>query len=465
MTPDFHPGSFRDCEGRVFASGERVFRTLSPQAAERMKRLEARGCLKSLSDAGFLIPSWTTKAREASLNGEFGDTVLEHERLPLITYPYEWPFGMLQDAALLTLDLLEAALDFGLTLKDATPFNVTLRKNRMVFFDTLSLDDYNEGRPWDGYSQFCREFLSPLLLTSSTGVPFQPWMRGELDGLKAPHLSRLLGLRRVRKGVLSHVHLQAWFEKWLAKKGDVAVLDKFNAKTFSKVAMKGMVRKLRKSVSGLKGRTEASLWGDYGRTHSYLPEDEKKKEAFVAAAGKRFSGKVWVDLGCNDGKYTLIAGAHASRAIGLDLDPEAVDGFYARTRGDAGVPFYPMVCNLMNPSPSLGWRLRERASLFDRAGGEAFLALALVHHLCIGANVPLAEFVSLLKTFGRGGVVEWVGKEDAMVRRLLRNRKDIFEDYDWETFKGLLERSFHLQGVAETHGGARKLCLVLPHEG
>lgn len=464
MTPNFHPASFRDPEGRVFIAEGRVFRTLAPAAAERMLRLEKSGRLKAFADSGFLIPSWTVASGEAGLNGDFGAMVLEQERLPVVTYPYEWSFGMLQDAALLTLDLMEEALASGLILKDATPFNVTLRKNRMVFFDTLSLDDYKEGRPWDGYSQFCREFLFPLLLTSSTGVPFQPWMRGELSGLKAAHLSRLLGLGRLGKGALSHVHLQAWFEKWLAKKGDVALRKKFNAQTFSKTTVLRMVRKLRKTVAALKGKTEGSLWGDYGKTHSYTPEDEKKKEDFIRAAGGLFAGKAWTDLGCNDGKYTLLAAKDGSRAVGLDLDPEAVDGFYRRIRGTDGVACYPTVCDLMNPSPSLGWRLRERASLLDRARSDAFLALALVHHIAVGSNVPLPEFVALLKSFGGGGVVEWVDKKDAMVQRLLRNREDIFPDYTWENFRWLLEQNFVLKETCDTHGGTRRLCLLLPKE-
>lgn len=464
--PNFNPGSFRDPEGRVFSMDGRIFRTLTPQAALRMSGIESNGRLKKLVDAGFLIPSWTITSPQAGLEGPaFGETVLEQERLPLVTYPYEWSFGMLKDAALLTLDLLETALGEGLILKDATPFNVALRKNRMVFFDTLSLDTYQEGRPWDGYSQFCREFLFPLMLTSATGVPFQPWMRGELNGLKATQLSRLLGYGRTRKGIWMHVHLQAWLERWIAKKGDLAVREKFNARTFSKAMILHMVRKLRKIVESLKYRTGDSLWDDYKQTHSYNADDEKKKEDFVAMCARLLSGKRWVDLGCNNGKYTQTVVQNARMVVGLDLDPAAVDGFYNHIRNREGTPCYPMVCDLMNPSPSLGWRLRERSSLFDRLSSEAFLALALVHHLCIGANVPLTEFVDLLKTFGQGGVIEWVDKKDALVQRLLRNRVDIFADYTWEKFRSLLDANFFLKEVCEIHGGTRRLCLVLPKEG
>jgi ribosomal protein L11 methylase PrmA len=463
--PTFNPGSFRDPEGRVFSANGRIFRTLSPAAADRMRKIEKDGRLKNLVDSKRLIPSWTTDSRKAELEPSLvSNLLLEQEKLDLVTYPYEWSFGMLKDAALLTLDLLENALDAGIILKDATPFNVTLHKNRMVFFDTLSLDDYEDGRPWDGYSQFCREFLFPLMLTSSTGVPFQPWMRGELNGLKAPYLSKLLGLGRARHGVLTHVHLQAWFENWLSKKGDIDLRKRFDKKSFSKSVVLRMIRKLRKIVDGLKGRSAASLWGGYETSNSYGAEDEKKKTEFVAAAGRVLNGGAWIDVGCNNGKYLMTVGGNARIAVGLDLDPTAVDGFYRRIKNKDGTSYHPVVCDLMNPSPSLGWRLTERPSLFERLRGDAFLALAVVHHLCIGANVPLPEFVSLLKSFGRGGVVEWVDKKDAMVRRLLRNRVDVFPDYTWENFRSLLEKNFVLKETCDTHQGARRLCLVLPKE-
>ncbi len=459
--PDFHPGSFRDPEGRVFFHEGRVFRTLSPKAAERMKRLDADGTFKRLADQGFLVPTRVVPGAEAGLEpARFEQAVLEQEKLPLITYPYEWSFGLLKDAALFTLDFLETALGSGLTLKDATPFNVALWKNRPVFFDTLSLDIYEEGRPWDGYSQFCREFLFPLLLTSTTGIAFQPWLRGELNGLKVQDLSRLLGYGRLRRGALTHVHIQAWLERWIAKKGDVDLRQRFNKANFSKATVLKLIGKLRKLVRGLRAPSGGTLWAGYEETHSYSAEDDRKKSDFIAAAAEREN--VWIDLGCNKGRYTMVAAKEARLAVGLDLDPCAVDAFYDRIRGTGGTPFYPLVCDLMNPSPSLGWRLRERPSLLERVRGDSFLALALVHHLCIGANVPLPEFVALLKTFGKGGVVEWVDKKDSMVKRLLRNREDVFSDYTWETFCSLLEGDFVVKEVCETHGGSRRLCRVTP---
>jgi hypothetical protein len=113
---------------------------------------------------------------------------------------------MLQDAALLQLDLLIAALDEGMTLKDATPFNAQWIGTRSVFIDTASFTRAEAGIPWLGYRQFCEMFLYPLLLQAYKDVPFHPWLRGSLDGLDAGHVNQLMSLRdRLRPGVFTHV--------------------------------------------------------------------------------------------------------------------------------------------------------------------------------------------------------------------------------------------------------------------
>lgn len=460
----FNPGSFRDPEGRVFSVNGRIFRTLSPAAAERMRSFEKDGRLRRLIDAGAIIPSALTTASQAGLDSHLcGNLVMEHEKIPLVTYPYEWSFDMLRDAALHTLDLLETCLDMGMMLKDATPFNLSAHKNRMVFMDTLSLDEYRDGRPWEGYSQFCREFLFPLMLTAYKRIEFQSWFRGELNGLKAPSLSQVFGYANLpSKGVWTHVHLQAFLERFLSRKKDLSVRDRFKTGSFPKKVIIRMVRKLRKIVAAMKYRAADSVWTGYEGHNTYAPEDERTKEGFVSAAARGLNGEVWADLGCNNGRYALVAARATKLVVGLDADPAAVNGFYRRIRAREGAACHPVVCDLLNPSPAMGWRLTERPSLFDRLRADRFLALALVHHLCIGGNVPLGEFVEMLKGVGGGGVVEWVNKKDPMVQRLLRNRQDVFPDYTWENFRNLIEGSFQLKEVTETHHGTRKLCLVLP---
>lgn len=459
--PQFVSGSFRDREGSVFTVGRRIFRTLSHEARNRFQDLEKDGRLKQLVDSGQMVSSFLTSAVEADLDPKiYGEIVMEHERLPLITYPYEWSFDMLRDAALLTLDLLESCLNMNLILKDGTPFNLTIHKNRMMFFDALSLDLYEEGRPWEGYSQFCREFLFPLMLTSYKGIEFQPWFRGSLNGIPVSTMSRIFGyLEAPFKGVFSHVHLQAMLEKYLAGK-DVDVRKRFNGRGIPKKVLLKMVKKLRRLIENMKYDTSHSAWAHYERQNTYTPEEEQTKTNFIGTIMRKPSLSQWVDLGCNGGKYSSLFAPHAKTVVGLEADPSAVNAFYRRFRETSDGSFYPMVCDLLNPSPALGWGLVERPSLFERVQGGGFLALALIHHVCIANNVPLTNFLELLKRFGTAGVIEWVDKSDPMVQRMLRNRRDIFTDYTWENFKSLLEKTFSLSDVVETHNGTRKLCSI-----
>ncbi len=330
----FHPASFRDPEGRVFLIGERVFRTLSTTARDRMLELEGDGRLRKLIDEGVLLPCRLTSASEAGKDvRECGEIIMEHEKIPILTYPYEWSFDMLRDAALTTLDLTISCLEKGLILKDATPFNIAFHKNRMVFIDTLSIDYYREGQPWEAYSQFCREFLLPLMLTAHKGIEFQPWLRGELNGLQISALSRVFGYFDAPfRGITTHIHLQAALEKYLAKK-DVSLRRNFEKVRLSKPRLLKMLRGLRRTVETMKYRPNNSLWSNYERDNSYTLEDEALKERFVRDAGTMLGSARWVDIGSNSGKYSECLSSTAKSVVGLEADPSAINAYYKRFRG------------------------------------------------------------------------------------------------------------------------------------
>ena len=459
--PAFDPGSFKDPEGRIFFVGGRVFRTLSPSALERMQSLARSGVLKELIGLELLLPSWLIAAEEAGLDAQlYGQTVMEHSRIPVETYPYEWSFDMLREAALVTLDLFENCLDRGLTLKDATAYNVMPYQGRMTFIDTLSLDTYTEGEPWFGYAQFCREFLFPLMLTAYKGVNFHPWFRGELNGLQAGDVARLFSLRDFfRRGVIKHVFLQKHLEDKFAAQ-DMKIRDQFKKIKYSRDLIRANLRGLGKLIKSFEYKAGDSRWVSYTTEHSYTSEEEERKQDFVRAGLKRLSLKQVVDLGCNIGTHSLIAASTAERVISLDIDPACINVLFQATKRKGVTNIVPLVADLRNPSPALGWRLRERKPLLERIRSDGFLALALVHHICIGGNVPLEEFVESLAQIGKAGIVEWVDKKDAMVQQMLRNREDVFADYDWEHFAALLRAKFELVDISETHGGGRKLCLL-----
>ena len=460
MITGFDNASFKDPEGRVVLGQDRVFRTLARPALERFERLEANGFLGRMVDTGILLPSSIVSAKDADLPiEEFGEKVMEHELISVFSYPYEWSFSMLRDAALVTLNLLEECLKEGLTLKDGSAFNLTFYNGRMRFIDTLSIDDYHEGRPWEGYAQFCREFLFPLMLTAYRRIEFQQWLRGSITGIPVAQIARALSFRdRFRPGVLTNVVLQAHFEKAFATQ-NVNILKEASS-IISRESVIKTARKLKGLINGFHYKTDNSTWIDYVEDNTYSDEETAIKASFVEAAVKKSDSEQIVDLGCNIGMFSRIAARTARRVISLDIDPACIDTFYRVLLQEGVTNIIPMVVDLTDPSPPLGWNLCERRALFDRIGSNGFLALALVHHICIGKNVPLIDFVKFLTRVGKWGVVEWIDKNDDMVRKLLLNRKDVFPEYKWETFKKIIETEFTIKETRETHAGHRILCYI-----
>lgn len=462
----YNSGSFKDPEGRVFEAGGRVFRTLSVPARERMETLVADGVLRDFAADGLLVETALIPSAEAGLDPqEHGATILEHARVPVVSYPYEWSFDMLRDGALLTLDLMDRCLEKDLILKDGTAYNVMPVGGRMRYIDVLSIDYYRPGQPWEGYSQFCQEFLFPLMLASYKGVDFRPFLRGALSGIKAADLVRLGRPRDwFRPGFLKHVTLQAMLARAMGKK-DVALRDAFEDAKLSRDVVRNTVSGLRRVVKKLPYSSAGAEWIDYVRDNTYAAEERAAKTEFVRRAMDTITPATVADLGCNTGEFSLAAAAGGAQVLSLDIDTACINAFYLRLKNHPDRDrILPLVADLTNPSPAQGWSLAERAGLIERIGSDAFLALALVHHICITANVPILEFVEVLAQIAPAGVVEWVDKSDDMVQRLLRNRKDVFETYDWSHFSAALERRFRIDTVEESHGGRRKLCLLRPLE-
>jgi SAM-dependent methyltransferase len=456
MSVAFDPGSFKDPDGRVFHHAGRVFRTMTDRARARLQPLFAGGVVDELVERGWLLPCRLVRGDEAGLGGE--DTVIEHARVPVVTYPYEWPFEMLRDGALLTLDILGRCLERDLMLKDATPYNLLWYEGRLRFVDTPSLERYDEGQPWDGYTQFCREFLFPLLLTARRGVEFHPLLRGMLRGLTATDTARLLGWSgALRAGVLRHVHLQAFLERSLGA-GPVAVRREFKGARLSRRAIQANVRGLRRVLTSLRYRPQHA-WLGYG-AGSYSAADAARKRQFVEDGLRRLAPRQVVDLGSNTGQYSLLAADIAARVVSVDSDAASVNALYGVVRDRDIRNVVPVVGDLLNPAPGLGWLLEERRPLFERIGSDAFLALALVHHVCVTGNVPVDGFVAALRRLADGGIVEWVDKRDPMLQGMLVNRVDVFADYTWDAFRRALTERFELLEEASLCDGARRLCLV-----
>ncbi|MGB7556142.1 MAG: hypothetical protein WBM04_17355 [Candidatus Korobacteraceae bacterium] len=460
LAPGFRrdQGSFRDPDGFIVRQDERIFRVVLPRAVQLWRQFAASGLARELQSAGLLIPTHEVAADVLSsdLPIHSGAIVLEHERIPFVSYPYEWTFDMLRDAALLQLEIVERSLKHGWILKDATAYNVQFRGVTPLFIDVLSLAPLQQGEPWAGYNQFCRMMLYPLMLEAYKQLPFQPWLRSELDGIDPVVFGRMFrGRDRFRPGVLSHVVAQAYLQRKFSS-ADYSVRRQIKSAGMTPEMISRNVRKLRKLIVGLSAPKEGTTWSNYSRTH-YADDALARKEAFVieSIAGRHFK-LVW-DLGCNDGRFSRIVGDAADTVVAMDSDAGSVNRLYSELRKEARTNILPLLMNVANPSPAQGWASSERASLIERGKPELTLALALVHHLVISANVPLATIVEWLSEVTREVVIEFISKEDVMVQRLLLNKDDTYSDYSREAFEAYMQQYFRIESRTELPGGTRFL--------
>lgn len=410
-----------------------------------------------LFETGLVLPvEWLGPS--AGADAEAIET-LRPEPLDFVSHPYEWSFGMLKDAALLTLALAVEALGRGLMLKDASAFNVAFQRGRPVHIDTLSFETSVEGEPWVAYGQFCRHFLAPLALMAKTDPGLLRLLRLDLDGIPLPSASRLLpGRTKFQPGLAIHLHAHAKASATPAKEGPV------RKTTLSKTAHLALLDSLKRTVEGLTWEPEGTTWAGYTGDNNYDAQSYEGKKALVdemlGIAEGLSSRRVCWDLGANTGDFSRLAAGRGFRTIAWDLDPAAVEHNYRRVKAEGETRVLPLLQDFSNPSPDLGWALSEREGLLARADAEAVLALALIHHLRIGNLVPLARVADLFADLAPLAIVEWVPKEDSQVRRLLASREDVFSDYDERGFEVAFASRFEIVRKVPITGTVRTLYLL-----
>jgi hypothetical protein len=440
----------------------RIGRALDPSARAEWKALSLTRFFKEFTAQGRLVDTRECPAGEISLE-EPWVTALEHAPLPFISYPYEWSFSMLKDAALLQLEILEAALREDMILKDSSPFNIQWSGAHPVFIDMASFVRLQPGEPWVGYRQFCQLFLFPLMIQSYKGTPFQPWMRARLEGVTPEEMSHFFGWGDVlRPGILLDVFLQARLDAQWSRRKDMEARQELRAAGFHKTLIENNARRLKKVVNGLKWRPDASEWSDYARQRTYSLGDYESKKSFVEKIVSRQNRRLVADLGSNTGDFARLAARHADLVLALDADPWVIDMLYRDLKAEGNRRIIPLTMNLADPSPAQGWKGEERSAFLQRMKPDVVLALALLHHLSITSHIPLHEIVGWLAAMGGEVVVEFVRKEDPMVQKLLLNKTDIYVDYNQENFENLLGKTFEIREKLSLMGGNRWLYHAVP---
>ena len=454
------PGSFRDPESRVFYAGDQIYRALSKDGLEDFDALAATDLL---DDPRIVRTELAEQAALPGLLAKEAAGVLRHELIPFVSYPYEWTFSMLKDAALVQLDLLLAALDRDLVLKDSSPYNVQFKGAQARFVDVGSFERYREGEAWVGYRQFCMLYLYPLLLQAVKEVGFHPWLRGSIDGITPAQMRALMSFRdRFRRGLTTNVFMHARLEQRYADRAK-EVKAEVKRVGFKKELLVANARKMRKLVSRLDWNPPEGVWVAYGERNTYTDDEATRKDEFVReVATSRPWNLVW-DIGCNNGRYARIAAEGAKYVVAVDADQGPVELLYRDLRDEGNEQILPLTMNLADPSPGLGWRGLERRAMPERGKPDLVLALALIHHVAISANVPVKEFVDWLASLGAALVIEFPTLEDPMVKKLLApKREGLHPDYELSNFERVLGEAFDVQRSERLASGTRVLYFAQP---
>ena len=424
ITP--HPSSYRDPSGFIFEKERILYRQVNLSFKDHFDHFIQSGCYKHLVERGLLVPHET-------INGNFsGDKncylTLRPERVPFISYPYEWTFDMLKDAALLTLQLVRESLQFGIILKDATPYNIQWLRSRLTFIDTLSFEKYEEV-PWIAYRQFCECFLGPLLLMHYSKKPLQQLQLAWPDGIPLEITRSLLPKRtRFSLHIYLHIHLHA---KMASKKKTDAI----QVPHFSRQKLLNIISSLENLVSGLHLPAGQTTWSGYykeaGQRDGYL---EEKKQIIAEWLDQLTNISTAVDLGANEGAFSQLAASKNIRVLASDADAGCINHLYTWIKSGNEKNIQPLITDLSNPGPANGVNNEERSSFISRVKADLVMALALVHHLAIGKNIPFNKIASLFAMLGRITIVEYVPKTDKKIVQMLAGKKDVYENYSEDHF-------------------------------
>ena len=446
--------SFRDPSGFLFSYNGVLYRQINHKYGQEYKQLMESGLYDKLVKAGLLISH--IEVNQAPAEPALSYKIIQPERVQFISYPYEWSFGQLKDAALATLSIQRRALKAGMSLKDASAYNIQFVRGKPALIDTLSFETYKEGQPWVAYRQFCQHFLAPLALMTLRDVRLSQLLRVYIDGIPLDLASELLPAKtRLNFGLLTHIHLHA-----SAQTRYSGAEVKSQGGSMSKQAMTGLIDSLDSTVRKLEWKPGGTEWGNYYAITNYSDAAFEHKKQLVGEWSTRLKPALVLDLGANNGVFSRVAARSGAYVVSSDIDPTAVEQNYRQVKEEKSENLLPLLLDLTNPSPAIGWANKERDSFGERRPADMVLSLALIHHLSISNNVPLPQVADFFKRIGKWLVIEFVPKSDSQVQKLLVSREDIFPNYTRDGFETAFMEKFAIRESIPLRESERVLYLM-----
>ncbi|MBD0279009.1 MAG: SAM-dependent methyltransferase, partial [Flavisolibacter sp.] len=443
-----HPASYRDPSGFVFLHEKTLYRQVNAVYKEDYLYLMNSGCYQHLSEQGLLIP-------HKEINENFTHTkewfrTLQPVYIPFISYPYEWCFSMLKDAALATLQIAKEVMQYGMLLKDASAYNVQLWEGRMVLIDTLSFERYDATKPWIAYRQFCEHFLAPIALMHYLKQPVQTFLLACPEGIPLSLTSKLLPLKaNLNFGMLLHVQLH---NLYATNKKNQGKDSGFNAQK-----LKNILNNLEQTIQSFHMDAPTGVWSNYYDEALEREDYVTTKKQIIEDWVQRFTFRSAVDLGTNEGTFSLLLAQKNISTISADFDHYSINRLYQKIKKEDIKNIHPIITDLANPTPAIGVNNEERASLLQRVHCDLVLALAFIHHLAIGKNIPIVMIANQLKRMGTFLIIEFVPKEDEKIKVMLSSKKDVYDWYNQESFEVVFSEHYSILERQEIAKSGRHL--------
>ena len=420
--------SFRDRSGFLFYYENEIYRIINFSYKKQYEKFMNSELYQKLEEKNLIITH--SEIENLDIDCDYYK-IIKPEKIPFISYPYEWSFSQLKDAALLTLRIQKAAMKYGMTLKDGSAFNIQFHNGHPIFIDTLSFEIYEEGQIWKPYKQFCQHFLAPLALISKKDVRLNLLSKTFIDGIPIDLAAKLLPKTTFGNfGLMAHIHAHAKSQKHYENKDA-----KIKQKTLSKRSFEGLIESLKSSIEKMTWNVDSTEWGDYYSDTNYTEKSFEEKKQFISLTIDQVKPKLVWDMGANTGVFSRLASTKGINTISYDIDPLAVEKNYLLSSQNSEQNILPLILDLTNPSSGIGWNHNERMSIIQRGPADMVFALALVHHLAISNNVPLNKLAEFFSQISKFLIIEFVPKSDSQVKRLLLTREDIFENYDEKNFE------------------------------